>query len=333
MNSTSSRLSTSDRRTSGFPRGSRGHGSGRPARHRRVIPAAPMSADARVVGERARRPLERSHRVQVYVLVDERDVHSFLASEAPWLRAAPAVGNAPSVLSTGRYSTVALVSVLLERAIEAASRTSASLKTQIRDTGSRRGVIWRSAHARGDPLGGPGHEIPVGTRQRSSSSSWPDSCSSRTRLIRRYRVPVNSSKRQIVAPVGLGQLLDAAADAPLRPASGSTRRSSSSRPGRSACPARRRPRTTPCAGHDRLDDRGDVADPVVLALAPTLNASSWTSSRGAREDGQEGARDVLDVDQRPPRACRRSGSAPRRSCRVPDQVVDHDVDSQPRRDP
>src|SRR5690606_23177043 len=57
----------------------------------------------------------------------------------------------------------------------------------------------------------------------------------------------------------------------------------------------------PAAGHELLDDVRDLADPVVLARPPDVERLVVDPLAWRVQDRDEGAREVLDVDQRPPR--------------------------------
>ena len=88
------------------------------------------------------------------------------------------------------------------------------------------------------------------------------------------------------------------------------------------------------SGHHLLHDLGHVADLVVLVVAPDVEGLVVYRLARRLEHGQEGARDVLDVHQRAPRACRRwtSCTSPVMQANA-DQVVDHQVAAQPGREP
>ena len=67
-------------------------------------------------------------------------------------------------------------------------------------------------------------------------------------------------------------------------------------------------------------------------MSPVLNASPWISLPRRLERREAGARHVLDVDERAPR--RAVALEPNRAGRdrPADEVVEHDVEPQPRRD-
>src|SRR5262249_60548468 len=87
----------------------------------------------------------------------------------------------------------------------------------------------------------------------------------------------------------------------------------------------------PAARNDLLHHVGDLADLVVLAALADVEGAVVDRVARRLEDGEKRARDVLDVDERPPwrAVALHQDLAGRES--VPDEAVDHDVGAKPRR--
>ena len=171
-------------------------------------------------------------------------------------------------------------------------------------------------------------------RQRRSASSAPvveqlaDALDALEARARGSRSSVRSCVR-----VGGEQLLDAALDGPLRLEAGQAARDLGERDAvgalvRAGALGQRDGRV----GHGRLDHARDVADLVVVLVAADVEGLVVDRLARRLERGEEAARDVLDVGERPPRRAVALHPHLARRVGVGDEVVDHDVAAQAGRD-
>ena len=134
-----------------------------------------------------------------------------------------------------------------------------------------------------------------------------------------------------VSGIGVVELLDAATHGPL--GLGSRQHARDLRAvdliGTLVGPASLRKR---CArpGHDLLHDLGQVPDAVVLAAGADVEGLVVDSSRGASSTARKAAGNVLYVHQRAPGGAVALDQDLTGRVGVSDQVVDYDVDAEPR---
>ena len=85
-------------------------------------------------------------------------------------------------------------------------------------------------------------------------------------------------------------------------------------------------------GHGLADDLGEVAHLVVRVVVPDVERLGVDELARRFEQERRGPRDVADVDERPPRSPVAQDPHLARRVRPADEVVEHEIEPQPRRD-